>query len=298
MLFTENKYNINAPIANAEIVIINEVDKASSAIRNAMLGVMNERFLFNGKHKIPCKWKLFIATCNEIPKEEINSPFWDRFILKHEVKRISSSDILEYYTEGAKDYKSKVQINIPNEEEINSVVIPTSKLGKYLNIGYNQSSDRTLTFVPRLIKAISYIWNTNINKACVKTASIILNNSAASALEQSLSSPTYSAILSKIDLIVSFSNPTTEIENILDLISKSVQSSNLDEIEAQELERELENSLDLNFPHLKKSDAIKNSITDIDGTGLLPEFTDVETDLFSKITKPPAAPTENIETIF
>ncbi len=61
-LFTENKYELAAPIADAEIVIINEVDKASSAIRNAMLGVMNEKFLFNGKHKIPCKWKLFIAT--------------------------------------------------------------------------------------------------------------------------------------------------------------------------------------------------------------------------------------------
>lgn len=81
-LFTDNEYSLSTPIADAEIVIINEVDKASSAIRNAMLGVMNEKFLFNGKHKIPCKWKLFIATCNEIPKEEKGSPFWDRFMLK------------------------------------------------------------------------------------------------------------------------------------------------------------------------------------------------------------------------
>ena len=79
-LFTDNKYELNTPIADADIVIINEVDKASSAIRNAMLGVMNEKFLFNGKHKIPCKWKLFVATCNEIPKEERDSPFWDRFM--------------------------------------------------------------------------------------------------------------------------------------------------------------------------------------------------------------------------
>ena len=59
-LFTDNEYSLSTPIADAEIVIINEVDKASSAIRNAMLGVMNEKFLFNGKHKIPCKWKLFV----------------------------------------------------------------------------------------------------------------------------------------------------------------------------------------------------------------------------------------------
>ncbi len=96
-LFTENKYELAAPIADAEIVIINEVDKASSAIRNAMLGVMNEKFLFNGKHKIPCKWKLFIATCNEIPKDEQDSPFWDRFMLKMTVNRVSAGELVKYY---------------------------------------------------------------------------------------------------------------------------------------------------------------------------------------------------------
>lgn len=102
-LFTDNKYELNTPIADAEIVIINEVDKASSGIRNAMLGVMNEKFLFNGKHKIPCKWKLFVATCNEIPKDEIGSPFWDRFMLKMTVNRVSAGELVKYFDKGARD---------------------------------------------------------------------------------------------------------------------------------------------------------------------------------------------------
>ena len=48
-LFTENKYETIAPITTADIAVINEVDKASSNIRNSLLGVMNEKFLFNGK---------------------------------------------------------------------------------------------------------------------------------------------------------------------------------------------------------------------------------------------------------
>jgi len=57
-------------LASSDIVVINEVDKASSNVRNSLLGVMNEKFLFNGKSKIPCNWQLFVATCNEIPKED------------------------------------------------------------------------------------------------------------------------------------------------------------------------------------------------------------------------------------
>jgi len=168
-LFTENKYDLNTPIADADIVIINEVDKASSAIRNAMLGVMNEKFLFNGKHKIPCKWKLFIATCNEIPKEEVNSPFWDRFMLKMTVNRVSAGEMSKYYSKGAREYREKFKIGIPNQAEIDSMEITTNKLDKYLEVGYQNSSDRTLTFVPRLAKAVAYVWDISVDRLlCLK----------------------------------------------------------------------------------------------------------------------------------
>ena len=48
-LVTENKYEIDSHITKADTIIINEVDKASSALRNALLGIMNGRILFNGK---------------------------------------------------------------------------------------------------------------------------------------------------------------------------------------------------------------------------------------------------------
>ena len=203
-LFTDNEYSLSTPIADAEIVIINEVDKASSAIRNAMLGVMNEKFLFNGKHKIPCKWKLFVATCNEIPKEEKNSPFWDRFMLKHTVNRVSAGEMIKYYNKGGREYREKFTIGIPNKVEINEVDIPVTKLEKYMEVGYNHSSDRTLTFVPTLSKAVSYIWDISVDKALVKTAQIMIDQTAGSELQNKLMSPEVKAVMSKVEMLHSY----------------------------------------------------------------------------------------------
>ncbi|WP_396189651.1 AAA family ATPase, partial [Flavobacterium sp.] len=200
-LFTNNEYDLNTPIADAEIVIINEVDKASSGIRNAMLGVMNEKFLFNGKHKIPCKWKLFVATCNEIPKDEIGSPFWDRFMLKMTVNRVSAGELAKYFSKGARNYKEKFSIGVPNKQEIENLEVPPNKLEKYLEVGYQHSSDRTLTFVPSLTKAVSYIWDISLDKALVKTAQIMISQAAGSELQNKLMSPEIKAVMSKVEML-------------------------------------------------------------------------------------------------
>lgn len=238
-LFTENKYEVAAPIAEAEIVIINEVDKASSAIRNAMLGVMNEKFLFNGKHKIPCKWKLFIATCNEIPKEEKNSPFWDRFMLKHTVNRVSSGELSKYYSKGAREYKEKFNIAIPTKSEIDQVNIPVNKLDKYLEVGYGSSSDRTLTFVPMLTKAVTYIWNVSVDKALVKTAQIMISQTAGSELQNKLMSAEVKTVMSKVDMLQSYkTNDQLELAlgEIENLINTYTTRDIMDQSQVEEIE--------------------------------------------------------------
>lgn len=238
-LFTENKYELSAPISEAEIVVINEVDKAGSAIRNAMLGVMNEKFLFNGKHKIPCKWKLFIATCNEIPKDEADSPFWDRFMLKMQVNRVSAGELVKYYQKGARDYKEKFSIGVPNASEMDQIEIPANKLEKYLEVGYQHSSDRTLTFVPKLAKAVSYIWDISVDKALVKTAQIMIGQSAGSELQNKLMSPEVKAVMSKVEMLHSYTtNEQLElaIADIESLINTYVSRNIMDETQVEEIE--------------------------------------------------------------
>ena len=242
-LFTDNKYELSTPIADAEIVVINEVDKASSAIRNAMLGVMNEKFLFNGKHKIPCKWKLFVATCNEIPKEEINSPFWDRFMLKLKVNRVTAGELVKYYEKGAREYREKFSIGIPNKAEMSTLEVPVKKMEKYLEVGYQSSSDRTLTFVPGLTKAVSYIWDISIDKALVKTAQIMIGQTAGSELQNKLMSPEVKAVMSKVEMLRSHNNNESlelAIAEIEGLINTYTSRGIMDVGQVEEIEQTMQ----------------------------------------------------------
>lgn len=275
-LFTENKYEVQAAIADADIVIINEVDKAGSAIRNAMLGVMNEKFLFNGKHKIPCKWKLFVATCNEIPKDEVKSPFWDRFMLKMTVNRVSAGEISKYYAKGARDYRERFSIGVPNQAELDQLEIPVKKLDKYLEVGYQSSSDRTLTFVPKLTKAVAYVWDISIDKALVKTAQIMISQAAGSELQNKLMSPEVKAVMSKVEMLQSYSTneqleaAVTEIEGA---INSYAARGVMDKGQVQEIELSITYILE-NHPARKVTEFDENEF-DVDEAAPMTATADV-----------------------
>lgn len=200
---------------------------------------MNEKFLFNGKHKMPCKWKLFVATCNEIPKDEIDNPFWDRFMLKMNVSRITANEISKYYSKGDKNYKEYVNIAVPSKAEINSVQLSESKLEKFLSIAYTNLSDRTLTFVPFLTKAISLIWNISVDKALIKLVSIMINTQASSKLKDLLYNQEVKNVLNRIEVLNTYSDESslsqglTEIENLVSLYASQnrITQEDVEEIE-------------------------------------------------------------------
>jgi hypothetical protein len=238
-LFTNNKFELNAPITEAEIIIINEVDKASSGIRNSLLGIMNERFLFNGKNKVPCKWKLFVATCNEIPKDEINSPFWDRFMIKMQVSRISAGDMVKYHSKGGKDYVQNISLNIPNSQELKDVVLSPSRIEKFIEVSYDKTTDRTLTFVPRLAAGIHYIWDVSLDKALVKLAEMMVDKAASTRLNDMLTSMEMKIIMSKIDMLKSYHDQTSlslAVKEIEDLTATYISNGKLADDDAQTID--------------------------------------------------------------
>lgn len=268
-LFSENKYELFAPIANAEVIIINEVDKASSAIRNAMLGVMAEKFLFSGKHKIKCNWKLFVGTCNEIPKDEVDSPFWDRFMLKMPVSRIGAGDMVKYFKNGDKTFKQNLKLNVPNKAELDGVNISIGKLEKYLDVAYSSSSDRTLTFVPNLTKAATFIWDCTVDKALVKVAEIMIGKTASNNLAQKLTSTEMKVIMNKIEFLKSFNERRAldlAVSEIEMLVQGYATKNLLDEEQIAEIETTLTYMLE-NHP-------ANNAESDIEE--VLEELMDVE----------------------
>lgn len=220
-LVTENKYEVDSHIAKADTIIINEVDKASSALRNSLLGIMNEKIVFNGRDKVKCNWKLFVATCNEIPKDEINSPFWDRFALKMTVGRLTAGEMVKYYKGGDKNYKTSIKVNIPTPEEVDAVDVPVDKLEKFLNVTYKSCSDRTLSFAPLMAKAVSLVYNCSVDKALIKTCELLVDKSTAEKLSKELLSKEKRAVMDKVDMISSMTNEA-QIEKAMEEVEKMV----------------------------------------------------------------------------
>jgi len=249
--FVQNQnWSMNTPAANAKYVVINEVDKASSGMRNSLLGMMNEKVLFNGEAKVPCQWKLFVATCNEIPKDEVGSPFWDRFILKMKVTRMSQALLEKYFNSGDKKYTENYTLYIPTEEEINAVKLPGFKLKAFLNLAYKDLSDRTLSYVPRLVKIASLVYNTRIDSALVKVASILIGEHAANTLSKSLITPEMKTIFDKIDLIPGIKDKKqydSVMEEVNLLINSFRKSNKLNDDQIMEL-REVLKEVETNSP--------------------------------------------------
>jgi MoxR-like ATPase len=185
-LTTSNVYQVDSPITRAKVVIINEIDKASASLRNSLLGIMNEKILFNGSTQVPCVWENFIATCNEIPDDEKDSPFWDRFLVTHEVHRMSPGDMLNYYAKGGKTFRQNHNINMPEQVDIDSISLSPEKLKKVLEVSHSGLSDRALTFLPTLVKNVMIVWGMNEDRGLVKTTELLVGKSVAKELAKTL----------------------------------------------------------------------------------------------------------------
>ncbi len=200
-LTTENVYNIDSPITRAEVVVINEIDKASPSLRNSFLSIMNERVLFNGTEKIECQWRNFIATCNEIPDDEKDSPFWDRFLVTFKVNRMSPADMLKYYKNGGKTFRQNHNIMIPEQADIDAISITPAKFKKIMDVVYKKLSDRSLSYLPTIIKNVMGIWKMGEDKAIIKTVELLVDKHTAKELAKTLVHPLVAAINDAIDAI-------------------------------------------------------------------------------------------------
>jgi ribosomal protein S20 len=110
-------------------------------------------------------------------------------------------------------------------------------------VGYQHSSDRTLTFVPTLTKAVSYIWDVSTDKALVKTAQIMISQNAGSELQNKLMSPEVKTVMSKVEMLHSYtSNEQLElaVAEIESLINTYTSRNMMDEGQVEEIEMSMQ----------------------------------------------------------
>ena len=288
----ENTYDVISPITSSKFVLINEIDKANAGLRNSMLSVMNEKVLFNGIKKVMVPWELFCASCNSIPSEEKNSPFWDRFVIKHEVKRISKTQMMKYYAD--KKPKDEVII-IPEKHELDQIEtqIPEEKLKKFLDVGYKYFSDRTLSFVPRMTAAVSVVFQLDLNRSLVKTAQILGDKAIGKELAANIEPTELIDMRSKIDMVQSLEDYDQINALIQDITEMARRAANSPEVSKEDLEgiaKDLNKALQANpfyspenTPDYSKQAANGGNVTSVDNggstvTSVDPNYTDTTAD--------------------
>jgi hypothetical protein len=211
-LLVNKDYKIDAPIADARYVLINEVDKGSSAVRNTMLSVMREKALFLGSEIRQCKWQLFAGSCNVIPDDELENPFWDRFLITYTVDRIKSTDMWnKVWGKPGKQYE--IPINIPDNSEIDAESLDSKMMIIFGKEIQKEVSDRTMVAVPVITKAVKLIWGLPDAEAIMKACELVCPQKAQ-VLSSKLEDPAIVSIKTKIKDISSITEPDLLVQSI------------------------------------------------------------------------------------
>jgi MoxR-like ATPase len=81
-------------LPKAHIGFLDEIWKASNAILNNLLTIVNERLFFNGADKEECPLISTFSASNELPQSSELGALYDRFLLKSVVREISNPGTL------------------------------------------------------------------------------------------------------------------------------------------------------------------------------------------------------------
>lgn len=169
-LLEDKEYKLDAPIADAEFILVNEVDKGTSGVRNTLLSIMREKAIFYGDHVKKCNWQVMAGSCNVIPDDELENPFWDRFVLTQKVERVGV-DMMHGLWKESKIHE--IEINVPTQQEISSCQIEKKHMKKFLDVIYGVVSDRSAFHVPLIVKAVKLVYGLDDIEAILKACELI-----------------------------------------------------------------------------------------------------------------------------
>ena len=170
-LLEDKEYKIDAPIADAKFLLINEVDKGTSGVRNTLLSVMREKALFYGDTIKKCKWEVMAGSCNVIPNDELENPFWDRFVLTEKVVRVGLDVMKDMWKKG--ESTQEVMVNVPTKDEVKACKIDSKLMAKFLAAIYTSASDRTIYQIPMIVQATKLVYGLDDSQAIIKVCELV-----------------------------------------------------------------------------------------------------------------------------
>lgn len=107
--------NIERALPQARVAFLDEVFKANSAILNALLTILNERFFFNGHEQITVPLICVYGATNDIPESSDLAALYDRFLLRVRTDMVDERFVHQLLTTGWNRERERIRLG-RNEE--------------------------------------------------------------------------------------------------------------------------------------------------------------------------------------
>ncbi|MEM2498057.1 MAG: AAA family ATPase [Candidatus Nezhaarchaeales archaeon] len=183
--------NVQGKLPQAELAFVDEIFKGSSETLNTLLNIMNERVFVDADGTVyNCPLHSLFGASNELPSDSELAAFYDRFLLRHFVRRIDASSLEKAIIHNlnqntnVKPITTLQEINRIYEEVTNYMVQNSSAIAKVtsqLVIVLRQHgifvSDRTAVspfHLPRLIATYAYVYQQDLRKSAIAVSKYIL----------------------------------------------------------------------------------------------------------------------------
>jgi len=192
--------NTKGKLPEAELVFIDEIFKGSSETLNTLLSIMNERLFVDSDGTVyKCPLHSLYGASNELPSDSELHAFYDRFLIRHFLKRIDATKIETAIIHNINNLNENISpvcsLNDINQiyDRVTAFMVNNSsaiaKVTAQLVIVLRQNgifvSDRTAVspyHLPRLIATYSYVFGVDLKKSAIAVSKYILPSQEA--LEQ------------------------------------------------------------------------------------------------------------------
>ena len=190
--------NTKGKLPDAEIAFLDEIFKGSSEFSNTILNIMNERIFVDTDGTVyKCPLHSLYGASNELPADSELAAFYDRFLLRHFVKRIDATKLETAIIHNLNLVKNANVKPVCSLKEINQIydkitdymiqnANAIAKVCSQLVIVLRQHgifvSDRTAVspqHLPRLIATYSYVFDVTLKKAAIAVSKYVLPSEEA-----------------------------------------------------------------------------------------------------------------------
>jgi len=152
-------------LPTARLVFLDEIFKASSAILNALLTVINERKFYQDGVPVPVRLKILFAATNEIPEHSELGALKDRFVLKAACRSVQETHFVELLDAGIEAQTNKDLNRKPWAEGLASLE-DLLKAHRYLTLlmARPEKKDRELFFRDEVLREFRRVIRTLVRE--------------------------------------------------------------------------------------------------------------------------------------